>query len=53
VDTIDYKKVVIEGNESEAVAVPAFQGQSHWQYWCGGWRCCGFGFIFILNLQFA
>jgi ActR/RegA family two-component response regulator len=29
VDTIDYKKVVIEGNESEAVAVPAFQGQSH------------------------
>ena len=28
-DTIDYKKVVIEGNESEAVAVPAFQGQSH------------------------
>jgi len=42
-DTIDYKKVVIEGNESEAVAVPAFEGQSHWQYWCGGWRCCGFG----------
>jgi hypothetical protein len=28
-DTTDYKKVVIEGNESEAVAVPAFQGQSH------------------------
>ena len=28
-DTIDYKKVVIEGNESEAVAVPAFHGQSH------------------------
>ena len=27
--TIDYKKVVIKGNESEAVAVPAFQGQSH------------------------
>ena len=26
VDTIDYKKMVIEGNESEAVAVPAFQG---------------------------
>jgi hypothetical protein len=45
--------VVIEGNESEAGAVPAFQGQSHWQYWRGGWRCCGFGFIFILNLQFA
>ena len=29
VDTIDYKKVVIKGNESEAVAVSAFQGQSH------------------------
>ena len=31
VDTINYKKVVIKGNESEskAVAVPAFQGQSH------------------------
>ncbi|KAJ6951799.1 hypothetical protein NC653_041065 [Populus alba x Populus x berolinensis] len=31
VDTIDYKKVVIKGNEfeSEAVAVLAFQGQSH------------------------
>uniref|UniRef100_A0A2K1R7U5 Uncharacterized protein n=1 Tax=Populus trichocarpa TaxID=3694 RepID=A0A2K1R7U5_POPTR len=28
-DTIDYKKVVIKGNESEAVAVPAFEGQSH------------------------
>ncbi|KAJ6951796.1 hypothetical protein NC653_041063 [Populus alba x Populus x berolinensis] len=24
VDTIDYKKIVIEENESEAVAVPAF-----------------------------
>ena len=29
VDTIDYKKVVIKGNEFEAVTVPAFQGQSH------------------------
>jgi hypothetical protein len=28
-DTIDYKKVVIKGNEFEAVTVPAFQGQSY------------------------